>query len=289
MPPDEGRSLMTAGASAGISAVFSSPAVGLLYGLEVPFSRDVDAPRLVPAAVASACAYAARVVVAGAHPLVVVRELPSLDAAYVAGCLLVGVSCGLGGRLFAEAQTRLQRLARRGDAAYRALGAGALLGALAWCGYALSGSWITLGPGHIATDWLLAPGTLPAAWLVAAILLIRTAGTLTCVYGGGGGGVFTALACTGAFVGALVARLLARDEVYVFPLIGAAAFLSAGYRIPLSCMLWVGEASGDLVLTLGGSVAVAMAQVFVGPASVSESKREQRASTRGLGTTDEHG
>ena len=276
MPADEGRSLMAAGASAGIAAVFSSPAVGLLYGLEVPYRRDVDATRLVPAAVASACAYGMRVAVAGAHPLVQVRELPPLDAVFIAGCLLVGILCGVGGRLFAQAQTSLQHLAKHGSAPLRVVGASIVFGALAWAGHALSGSWITLGPGHIATEWLFSGAH--TAWLVAAIFVIRTAGTLVCVYGGGGGGVFTALAVTGAFIGALVSIALGREDSLVFPFVGAACFLSAGYRIPLSCMLWVGEASGDLVLTLGGTVAISVTQVFAGPTvSVSEAKRDTRA------------
>ena len=223
---------------------------------------------------AVACAYAVRVAVAGAHPLIEVRDKPTLDVAYIAGCLLVGMACGVAGRLFAETQNALQRLARSGSAALRIVGASLVLGVLAWAGHALSGSWVTLGPGHIATGWLLSGPH--AAWLVAAILVIRTAGTLICVYGGGGGGVFTALACTGAFIGSLIALAFAGRESLVFPFIGAACFLSAGYRIPLCCMLWVGEASSDLVLTLGGSVAIAVAQVFVGDASVSEAKRETR-------------
>lgn len=272
--PDDGRSLMAAGASAGIAAVFSSPAVGLLYGLEVPYRRDVDAPRLVPAAVASACAYATRVAVAGAHPLIEVKQLPGADVAFVAGCLLVGVACGFAGRLFAEAQTRLQHLARRGTAWVRVAGASLALGGLAWAGHELSGSWITLGPGHIATAWLVSGDH--AAWLVAVLLLIRTAGTLVCVYGGGGGGVFTALACTGAYIGMLVSYGLGHQDTLAFPFIGAATFLAAGYRIPLCCMLWVGEASGDLVLTLGGALAIAVGQALVGEASVSEAKRDRR-------------
>lgn len=275
--PDDGRSLMAAGASAGIAAVFSSPAIGLLYGLEVPYRRDVDAPRLVPAAIASACAYATRVAVAGAHPLIEVKQLPGLDVAFIGGCLLVGLACGIGGRFFAEAQTGLQRLARRGSASVRVAAASLTLGGLAWAGHALSGSWITLGPGHIATAWLVSGEH--AAWLVGAVLLVRTAGTLVCVYGGGGGGVFTALACTGAYIGMLVSYALGHHDTLAFPFIGAATFLAAGYRIPLSCMLWVGEASGDLVLTLGGAVAIAIGQVLVGEASVSDAKRDRRGQT----------
>ena len=42
--PTKPRSLMIAGASAGIAAVFSSPALGTFYGMEVPFRRDARCP-----------------------------------------------------------------------------------------------------------------------------------------------------------------------------------------------------------------------------------------------------
>src|SRR5262249_38911085 len=54
---EEARALMIAGASAGISAVFSSPALGTFYGMEVPYRRDVDARPFVPCAVAAAASY----------------------------------------------------------------------------------------------------------------------------------------------------------------------------------------------------------------------------------------
>src|SRR5262249_44533017 len=66
IPEEERRSLMVAGASAGIAAVFSSPGVGTLYGIEIPFRRDIDARRLVPCAIAAASSFAVRGAIAGA-------------------------------------------------------------------------------------------------------------------------------------------------------------------------------------------------------------------------------
>ncbi len=166
------------------------------------------------------------------------------DAVFVAGALLVAVACGLGARLFAWAGERLKYRAGHESPLGRATGAGVLLALLAWAGHAISGSWITFGPGYFAADWLLA-GPHPL-WLLGATLLIRTAGTLTCVYGGGGGGVFTSLACTGTFIGQIVAQALGRTESHVFPFLGAACFLGSGYRI------------------------------LMGPDSVSEAKRRDR-------------
>jgi CIC family chloride channel protein len=246
----------------------------MLYGMEIPFRRDVDARRLVSCALAATCAFLMRDWLVGARQLVVVAGPPRIDGVFVLGVLLVGIACGLGARLFAWAGAALKRLARRGTPLGRAAGAGAVLAALATSGHALTGRWITFGPGYIAADWITGPGGPPAVLCLA--LLVRACGTLACVYGGGGGGVFTALACCGVFVGQIVAVVLGRHESHVFPFLGAACFLGAGYRIPLACMMLVLERSDSLVVAVAGLVAVAIGQTLMGRDSVSDAQHEER-------------
>jgi CIC family chloride channel protein len=107
-------------------------------------------------------------------------------------------------------------------------------------------------------------------------LVIRAAGNLVCVYGGGGGGVFTSLACNGLFIGQMVAEVVGRAETRVLPLLGAACFLGAGYRLPLACMLFVVEASGSPAASVLGLAAVAVALVAMGDESVSDAQIERR-------------
>ena len=274
IPEEERRSLMAAGASAGIAAVFSSPGVGTLYGIEIPFRHDIDARRLVPCAIAAASSFVVRDAIAGARHLVVLDAAPIADGTFMAGVVLVGIACGLGARLFARGGEFLKALRSRGTPLKRAAAAGAVLATLALAGRALSGTWITFGPGYIAARWLEA-GPHPI-WLLLATLLVRTAGTLTCVYGGGGGGVFTSLACTGVFVGQIVAELLGRTESYAFPFLGAACFLASGYRLPLACMLFVLEGANSIEVAMSGLVAVAIGQVLMGRESVSDAKHDER-------------
>ncbi|MFN8642121.1 MAG: chloride channel protein [Candidatus Binatia bacterium] len=202
---DTRRTLLAAGASAGIAAVFSSPAIGALYGIEVPYRRDVDAPRLAPCAVAAVAAYLVRDALIGTRPLISVGPLPPIDATYVAACAAVAVACGLGA-LFAGIEEWLRAVGRRQTRGQRAAIGGVALMALAAAGWQLSGAWITFGPGYVAADWLAA-GAQPL-WLIGAVLAVRAAGNLVCVYGGGGGGVFTSLACNGAFIGQLIAEAI---------------------------------------------------------------------------------
>jgi CIC family chloride channel protein len=274
LPDDVRRSLLVCGASAGIAAVFSSAATGMLYGMEIPFRRDVDARRLVPCAIAAACAFLTRAWLIGARPLVVPGEPPRVDGVFVLGVLLVGIGCGLGARLFASAGAALKQLARHGTPLGRAASAGAVLAGLAAAGHALTGRWITFGPGYIAADWITDGGG--PLWVLCVALLVRVCGTLTCVYGGGGGGVFTSLACAGVFVGQIVAVAIGGVESHVLPFLGAACFLGAGYRIPLACMMLVFEGTASIPVGIAGVVAVAIGQVLMGRDSVSDAKHEER-------------
>ena len=270
---DERRCLLVAGASAGIAAVFSSPGVGMLYGMEVPFRRDVDARHLVPAAIAAACAYAVRAVLIGTSDVVALRGVPRVDLAFAGGALAVAIASGLAARTFAALDAGLRRLARLGTPLFRAALAGLVLAGLALAGWRLTGHWITFGPGYVASAWLFsAPHALA---ILGAALLVRSLGTLICTYGGGGGGVFTSLALTDAFVGEIVSRAFGRNDP-AFAVIGAACVLGAGYRIPLACMLYVAEAGGGVPFSLIGFGAVALAQAFMGEASVSDAQHDTR-------------
>lgn len=271
---DERRSLLVAGASAGIAAVFSSPGVGMLYGMEVPFRRDVDAPRLVPAAIAAACAYAVRAILIGPSDVVALNGPPRVDLVFAIGAVAVALASGLAARLFAALDAGMRRLAHLGKPFFPAALAGLALAGLALAGWRLTGRWITFGPGYVASAWLFsAPHALA---ILSAALVVRTLGTLVCVYGGGGGGVFTSLALTGAFVGEMVSRAFGRNDP-AYAVIGAACVLGAGYRIPLACMLYVAEAGGGVAFSLLGFGAVALSQAFMGEASVSDAQRDTRA------------
>lgn len=265
-----GRSLRAAGASAGIAAVFSSPAAGALYGIEVPFKTEVDARRLAPCTIAAVCSFAMRMWLIGEQRIVNVLGMPTLDARFLLACVLVAALCGLGAWLFAVIEERLRDVGQKQSRIVRALIGGGVLAALAVAGHWVCGTWITFGSGYIATGWLQAEQR--PLWALAAALLVRAAGNLMTVYGGGGGGVFTSLACNGAFVGEAVAIALGCDTTHSLALFGAACFLGAGYRLPLACMLFIAEAGLGATLTGAGLAAVALAILFMGDRSVSDAQ-----------------
>jgi len=138
--------------------------------------------------------------------------MPTVDAVFVAGALLVARRLRSRARLSPGRAKRLKYRAGHESPLGRAAGAGVLLALLLWAGHALSGSWITFGPGYFAADGS-SPASPPGTRRYAADPHRRHS---YCVYGGGGGGVFTSLACTGTFIGQIVAQALGRTESHVF-------------------------------------------------------------------------
>lgn len=268
------RTALAAGASAGIAAVFSSPSLGALYGMEMPFRRDVDGRHFVPCAIAAACSFLVRDWLIGSSALVAPPSGLSVDRPLLLGSLVVAIACGVGARLFARLVEHMRRWAGRTTPPLRFAGAGAALAAVAWIGFAATGSWVSFGPGYIAADWALAAAQ--PIGLLSIALFARVAGNLICVYGGGGGGVFTSLACNGLLIGLIAAEWVGSSQRGALALLGAACFLGSGYRLALACLLYFAEAGGGAAMIPVAAAAIAIGQAVMGDRSVSDAQRNSR-------------
>ena len=67
---EETKMLLTAGAAAGIAAVFKTPATGVIFALEAPYRDDVARRALLPALLASASGYLVYVAALGTDPVI---------------------------------------------------------------------------------------------------------------------------------------------------------------------------------------------------------------------------
>ena len=67
-----------------------------------------------------------------------------------------------------------------------------------------------------------------------ALLVLRSLATSATVAGGGVGGLFIPLVVAGALTGAVVGGAINETDLDLFIVIGVAAFLGAGYRVPLA-------------------------------------------------------
>jgi chloride channel protein, CIC family len=97
------------------------------------------------------------------------------------------------------------------------------------------------------------------------------------IAGGGVGGLFIPLVTQGAILGALVQHLAPAANPALFPTIGIAAFLGAGYRTPLAGVAFVAEATGQPGFLVPALLAAAAAQTVMGRWSFSQYQRGERA------------
>ena len=91
------------------------------------------------------------------------------------------------------------------------------------------------------------------------------------------GGLFVPLVVQGALLGAAAASLFGVADTPLFPVLGVAAFLGAGYRVPLAAVVFVAESTGRPGFVVPGLIAAASAQLMMGRASVSTYQRPARA------------
>lgn len=266
--------LMVAGAAAGVAAIFKTPATGAIFALEVPFRDDTAKRMLLPALVGSVTGYLVYVAIYGTAPLFPIDGSPPFALRELAGAALVGVLAGLGARGFAWLAKAAKRLSGTLHPVVRVGGAAAILGALTVVSRIVYGESLTLGAGYNVIAWLAADTT--AWWAVALLLALRTAATSATVGGGGAGGLFVPLVVGGALVGRLCGGGLAEPTQTLFPVIGVAAFLGAGYRTPLAAVMFVAESTGRPGFIVPGLIATVVSQLMMGSSSVSTYQSSDR-------------
>jgi CIC family chloride channel protein len=274
---EDAKVLLVCGAAAGVAAIFKAPATGLVFALEVPYQEDVARRMLLPAGIAAAVSYVTFVSLAGTAPLFAVRGAPPFDLRDLGGAALLGVTCGIGARLYTQALVRAKALATRTSPLVRALVAGAGLSGLAALSFVVFDRGLTLGAGYDNLEWAFDPKRAVA--LIVLLLVMRAAATILTVAGGGAGGLFIPLVVEGALVGRALGGLFrtASSGANFFPLVGVSAFLGAGYRVPLAGVMFAAEATGRPGFIVPGVIASMVAQLFMGRASASPYQVATRA------------
>jgi CBS domain-containing protein len=112
--------------------------------------------------------------------------------------------------------------------------------------------------------------------LLALLFLLRMTASIATVAGGGVGGLFIPLAVQGVLLGRFVGELLGQGDSSLYPTIGLAAFLGAGYRAPLAAVMFVAESTNGDFFVVPALVAAATSQLVAGKWSVSLYQRSTR-------------
>jgi CIC family chloride channel protein len=257
--------LMVAGAAAGIAAIFKAPATGAIFAIEVPYQDDLARRMLLPALVGAASGYVAFVAVNGTTPLFPISGFPPISFADLAGAAALGLIAGFGARAFSWMTRHAKAVATSAPPLLRVVSAGCALAAMFAAGRLLTGQSLVLSPGYGIVTWSLDPNHSVA--LLLAILVLRCLATGATVAGGGAGGLFVPLVVAGVLLGRAFAGAFGLDES-LFLVLGAAAFLGAGYRVPLAAVMFVAESTGRPGFVVPALVAAVVAELVMADDSV---------------------
>ena len=297
--------LLTAGAAAGVAAVFKAPATGVLFALEAPYRDDVNRRALLPSLLASATSYVTYINLIG-HEAVIpflndpqnriglnVKQLAiksdtdvvwfdsadlatlftAVEVGDVFGALLLGIFAGLGGRFMAWLVRWAKTQSKTPAFVPRVLMGGFALAGLALVSNLTFNAPLTIGPGFKAMEWVVRPGQ--GLGLIAMLFGLRIAATIVTLAAGGVGGLFIPLAVQGVIIGQFTGTMLEADRPGLYPTLGLAAFLGAGYRAPISAVMFVAESTGGSFV-VPALVAAAVSQLVAGKSSVAEHQHSVR-------------
>ena len=267
------QALLVAGAAAGVAAVFKAPATGAVFALEVPYRNDMARHQLLPALVGAAAGYLGLAGLAGTERLFPIAGNPPFDVRDLGGALLLGLVAGLLARLITASIRWAKHWAAATHAAVRLPAAGVVLSGVAWSALLLTDRPLGIGPGYLILDWIERPSL--GVGLVAAMLGLRLAGVVATTAGGGVGGFFVPLVVLGGLLGRVAAAVSGTGGSGLFPILGVAAVLGAGYQVPLAAVMFVAETSGRPSYVVPALIAAVAADLAVGSHSVTDHQRER--------------
>ncbi len=271
------RTLLVAGAAAGVSAIFKAPATGAIFALEVPYRDDMARRALLPALVASATGYLTFVGLSNTVPVLAVSvfDVPVFQFRDLLGALLVGSTCAVGARSFAKLMRIAKGLQVR-SLPIRLAASGLTLIGLFMVSEQLTDLPLSLGSGYIVfRDWLFVEPSI-SLWLLIAVFAIRCLASAATTAGGGVGGVFIPLVVAGGLVGRGVAEIVHPARFTLYTLLGIAAFLGAGYRVPLAAVMFVAETTGKPNFVVPALLAAVAAELVMGGQSITAYQRDSR-------------
>ncbi|MEZ5372841.1 MAG: chloride channel protein [Microthrixaceae bacterium] len=256
------RLLLVAGAAGGVAAVFRAPATGAIFAIESPYQGDLAHSSLLPALIGASTGYVTFSIIVGNEPLFPVQGATDVLVPQLGVALLVGALAGLVARWGASALALAKRLSTRGPDWRRLLLSGLVVSGTSVAVRLAADTPGVLGPGYGLVNWALEDNR--AIWALVVILVARNLGTAAAVAGGAPGGLFVPLVVAGALLGRLTGELIGADSTTLFPVIGIAAVLGAGYRVPLAAVMFVAETTGRPGFVVPGLLAAVAAELMMG-------------------------
>ncbi|MDE1918128.1 MAG: chloride channel protein [Sphingomonadales bacterium] len=232
----ERKTLLVAGAAAGMTAIFGTPLAAILLAVEV-LLFEWKPRSFVPVVVAAMVSYVWRPLLIGAGPMFAMQALAPDGMTALVLASGVGLLMGVEAALLSRALYAVEDLFHRLPIHWMwwpALG-GVVVGI---------GGWIdphVLGAGYANIDALLGGGL--AVRLVLSLLLVKAVVWLVALGSGTSGGVLAPLLILGGASGFLLGQVLPGDPSF-WALIGMAGIMSGAMRAPLTGALFAAELTG---------------------------------------------
>jgi chloride channel protein, CIC family len=271
----ERKTLLVAGAAAGMSATFAAPFASILLAIEL-LLFEWKPRSFIPVALASVTAEAARVHLLGAGP---VFPVPPHDVVFspliLVGCLLAGLlSGGLSALLtqlvyaVEDAFAHLKKIHWMWWPAIGSLAAG--IGGLIFPR--------ALGVGYDVIQQLLQGNA--TIQLIVGVLVVKCLIWSISLGSGTSGGVLAPLLMMGGALGAVDALFLPHQGPGFWPLISMGAMLAGTMRSPLTGVIFAFELTGDYHSILPLLIACVTAHAFT-VLTMSRSILTEKISRRG--------
>jgi chloride channel protein, CIC family len=245
VPPRERRSLIAAGAGAGLAAAFNAPLAGVIFVLE-EVQRDFHPFVFGAAFLAAAIADIVARLLSGAFPVFSIPAYPAPPTGSLIYFGFLGIFAGLLGVVFNRSLLANMNLFARLQVRWGFLlpaAIGAIIGFISWF-YPMA-----IGGGHTLTETALA-GTF-SLLIIPLLFTLRFFLTTSSYATGAAGGIFAPLLALGALLGLAVGRIansISPDVVpipAVFAVVGMAAYFTAIVRAPLTGIVLIVEMTGN--------------------------------------------
>ncbi|MEW6756767.1 MAG: chloride channel protein [Acidobacteriota bacterium] len=275
---EDARLLMVAGAAAGVAAIFKAPLTGLLFALEALHRDGIAGRAFIPAMVASASSYVTFALLAGSEVLFAVETHRAFDLHDLIWAIPLGVCCGLLARFFSRLVRSTRTLFERLPRWARPLLAGLVLGLAGVLVFRVAGEPFLYGPGYRLVQHVLA-GSEPLE-TVLLFWCAKAFATALTLAGGGVGGVFFPLVVLGTLTGSAFGRTVVGSSDSLYPLVGLAAFVGAGYRTPVAAVAFVAETTGNPWALIPAMVATVAGYLSIGGEGISDAQRSVAGDSR---------
>jgi H+/Cl- antiporter ClcA len=278
----ERRTLLVAGASAGMSATFAAPLSSVLIGVEL-LLFEWKPRSAIPVALASATACVARRYLLGLGPLFPVPSHPAfIGLNGLSGCVVAGLAAGALSALLTlgvyAAEDLFQKLP------------------VHWMWWpAIGGVFVGLGglifPQALGVGYdtisVLLQGQVPLT-IFAGVLLVKSAIWMISLGSGTSGGVLAPLLMMGAALGGIESMFLPQFGAGFWPLVSMGAILGGTMRSPFTGIVFALELTHDFNMLLPLLVANFLAHGFT-VLTLKRSILTEKISRRGYHLSREYG